>query len=200
MLDKKSDIAANIGSRICHDLISPIGAISNGLELLELSGIPQTPEMILIADSVRAANAKVRFLRITFGDASGDGAIGISEIADILAHYYGNGRLNVKWHVDTPLSRKDLKLCFLTLMCLENTLPYGGTIAVSDHGDGWQFEAIGDQVKTEDVIDLASQRFYVSNGSSTVQYSITQMMLSDGGYKIRFTQAENNLSVLITSQ
>ena len=48
MYDKPQDIAALISSRICHDMASPLGAISNGLELLELSGVSPSPELALI--------------------------------------------------------------------------------------------------------------------------------------------------------
>jgi histidine phosphotransferase ChpT len=48
MSDDIKDTSALLGSRICHDLISPLGAISNGLELLAMSGIASSPEMTLI--------------------------------------------------------------------------------------------------------------------------------------------------------
>ena len=56
-----------IGSRICHDLISPLGAIGNGVELLTMSGMTEVPEMTLISESVENANARIRFFRIAFG-------------------------------------------------------------------------------------------------------------------------------------
>ena len=60
------DLAALVSSRICHDLISPIGAINNGLELLNMSGLAHDgPEIQLIGDSVKSARARIRFFRIT---------------------------------------------------------------------------------------------------------------------------------------
>ena len=50
---QNADLAGLVGSRLCHDLISPIGAIGNGLELLELSGSAPTEEIALIRASVR---------------------------------------------------------------------------------------------------------------------------------------------------
>ena len=62
------NIAALIRSRICHDLISPIGAIGNGVELLTMSASAGgSPELDLIADSVHNANARIRFFRIAYG-------------------------------------------------------------------------------------------------------------------------------------
>ena len=80
------DLAALIGSRICHDLISPIGAIGNGLELLSMSGAGG-PEVALISDSVANANARIRFFRIAFGHASPEQGTSRSEILSILQGY-----------------------------------------------------------------------------------------------------------------
>ena len=69
MWQSNHNLASLIGSRICHDLISPIGAICNGLELMQLDGRPISPEMTLISESVNHANARIRFLRVAFGMA-----------------------------------------------------------------------------------------------------------------------------------
>ena len=72
----KPDLAALLGSRICHDLISPIGAIGNGLELLMMDGSAAGPEMALISESVGNANARIRFFRVAYGLAQGNQRLG----------------------------------------------------------------------------------------------------------------------------
>ncbi len=84
-MQDKPDLAALIGSRICHDLISPIGAIGNGVELLMMDGAAKTPELALIAESVANANARIRFFRVAFGAAGGDQRIAKGEVAGIIA-------------------------------------------------------------------------------------------------------------------
>ena len=76
-------LAALISSRICHDLISPIGAINNGLELLRMSVQRDGPEMDLIAQSVQNASARIRFFRVAYGAAS-DQPMGRAEVVTIL--------------------------------------------------------------------------------------------------------------------
>ena len=71
-MQDKPDLAALIGSRICHDLISPIGAIGNGVELMMMDGTAKTPELALIAESVANANARIRYFRVAFGSAGAD--------------------------------------------------------------------------------------------------------------------------------
>ena len=79
------NIAALIGSRICHDLISPIGAIGNGVEILTMSAsVGSSPELGLIADSVHHTNARIRFFRIAYGAASMDNVIGRQEVISVL--------------------------------------------------------------------------------------------------------------------
>ena len=70
------DLAALLCSRVCHDLISPVGAIVNGLEVMEVDNDQETKAfaMDLIKKSVRQASAKLQFCRLAFGAAGSAGA------------------------------------------------------------------------------------------------------------------------------
>ena len=133
----RPDLTALLGSRICHDLISPIGAIGNGVELLIMDGATRGPEMALIAESVANANARIRFFRIGFGASSPDQRIGRPEVAGILADLTRGGRLAVEWSGPADLPRREVKVAFLLLMCLETALAYGGQITVERSDNRW---------------------------------------------------------------
>jgi histidine phosphotransferase ChpT len=135
------DLASLLGSRICHDLISPIGAIGNGLELLMIESAAQGPEMALIGESVGNANARIRFFRVAFGAASPEQRIGAAEVRSILSDMTIGGRLSIAWHSATDLSRVRVKVAFLVLMCVESALAYGGKITVHVEGERWQIAA-----------------------------------------------------------
>ena len=94
------ELNALIGSRICHDLISPIGAIGNGVELLTMSGVRAAPEISLISESVENANARIRFFRIAFGAAGNDALIGNMEIRNVLNDFFRSNRINVDWRIN----------------------------------------------------------------------------------------------------
>lgn len=136
----KTDIAALLGSRICHDLISPIGAIGNGVELMLMDGAAKGPEMALIAESVAHATARIRFFRLAFGQASPDQRIGRAEVAALVSDLTQGGRLCIDWTGPEDLSRREVRLAFLLILCLEAALPAGGRIAV-DRGARWQITA-----------------------------------------------------------
>lgn len=140
-----------IGSRICHDLISPLGAIGNGVELLSMSGASASPEFALISESVENANARIRFFRVAFGAASSGSLLGNGEIRSILAGMYSGGRMKVDWRVETDPSRAEAKLAFLLLLCLESALPWGGRIIVAQTGSGrWTLTAMGERQKIDE--------------------------------------------------
>lgn len=145
----KPDIAALLGSRICHDLISPIGAIGNGVELLLMEGVAKGPEMALVSESVAHANARIRFFRVAFGQTSKDQRIGLSEITSILSDMAQGGRVTVQWASQADLSRRETKLAFLCILCLETALSQGGRIMVDRDETRWTVTGSGPRLRID---------------------------------------------------
>ncbi|MDP3340124.1 histidine phosphotransferase family protein [Frigidibacter sp.] len=143
------DLTALLGSRICHDLISPLGAIGNGVELLAMSGTAAGPEMALIAESVASAKARIRFFRIAFGAAAPDQRLGRPEILAVIADMTRGGKLAIDWQPEGDQARREVKLAFLGLQCLESALPWGGRVTVQRQGPGWLLRAEAQRVKVD---------------------------------------------------
>lgn len=149
-MSDKPDLTALLGSRICHDLISPIGAIGNGVELLFMDGGSARPELTLISDSVLHANARVRYFRLAFGAPGGvDQEIARSECTSILSDLTRGSRLKIEWTSPSSLPRREAKLAFLMLMCFETALPHGGTITVERGENRWHLNATGTRLKVD---------------------------------------------------
>lgn len=138
-----------VGSRICHDLISPLGAIGNGVELLSMSGVGAAPEMSLITESVESANARIRFFRIAYGAANLDSRIGQAELKGVLSDLYRGNRLNVDWRIGEDVPRAEAKLAFLLLQCMESAFPWGGKIQVTRSGETWNIFGQAERVKID---------------------------------------------------
>ncbi|SEK99605.1 histidine phosphotransferase family protein [Pacificibacter marinus] len=143
--DLTRDIAAMIGSRICHDLISPVGAISNGVELLTMSTGDTSPELSLIAESVENANARVKFFRIAFGMASPGQMTGRKEMLSIF-NAMATARLTYEWLPETDMLREEVKLACLMMLCIETALPRGGIIRISNDDGQWKICANSDRL------------------------------------------------------
>lgn len=142
-------LAALIGSRICHDLISPIGAVNNGLELLALAGGQGGPEMALVNDSAASANARIRLYRLAFGIASPGQISRGDEITDIWRGVHANTRFGLDWTGPATLPRREARLIVLACLCAEVALPQGGTLRVERDETGWHVHGAGPRLSVD---------------------------------------------------
>jgi histidine phosphotransferase ChpT len=129
------ELAALVSSRICHDVINPVAAISNGLEMLEEEPDQAMREaaMELIRKSAAQASAKLQFARLAFGAAGSAGAeIDLRDAEKVSRDFLaGSGKHQITWQgppVTLPKNRVKLLLNLVALGA--GALPRGGTIAV----------------------------------------------------------------------
>lgn len=191
------ELNALIGSRICHDLISPLGAIGNGVELLSMSGVTAAPEITLIAESVENANARIRFFRISFGAASQEATLGSGEVRKVLSDMYRGNRISVDWRIAEDTPRLDAKLAFLVLQCFETALPWGGKVAVTRNGNTWSIFGTGDRIKVDDdlwtLFNTQSTQAEIS--ASNVHFALVGQTATQAGRTVRTTVNGNAISV-----
>ena len=180
MTSVENDIAALLGSRICHDLISPIGAISNGVELLQMSGGDAGPEIELISESVASANARIRFFRVTYGAATSGQMIGTTEIRSILNDLTIGSRLQIDWQANGDQMRQEVKLAFLMLQCMETAMPWGGQITVANIGGQWVVSGTSDRIKIDPGLwqALAGSGSGAEIGAAEVQFLLLPRLLA----------------------
>ncbi len=191
------DFAALIGSRICHDLISPLGAIGNGVELLAMTSAGSGPEVALITESVANANARIRFFRLAFGSAQGGGVVPLTEVRSILADMTRGGRTAIDWQIAGDLPRARVKLAFLALQCLETALPWGGQITVRDSGTGWRAEARAERLLVDDALwaNLAAHRPDPGIAPAQVQFALLPVDAAHQGGRVGYDRGEKTLAI-----
>jgi histidine phosphotransferase ChpT len=135
------DLAALLCSRVCHDLISPTGAIVNGLEVLEEDGSDaetKTFALDLIKKSAKTASARLQFCRIAFGAAGSAGAQVDTGDAETMARgFLEDDKTKLSWKVPRSLLPKNrVKLLLNMLVVAGGTIPRGGTLAIEPVGEG----------------------------------------------------------------
>lgn len=191
------NLADLIGSRICHDLISPIGAINNGLELLEMSGVMQGPELDLIADSVGNAGARIRFFRIAYGAASTQ-LLGRPEIVSVLDDVSRGSRLTMKWAPLDPMPRSEVRLAFLALQCCETAMPYGGIASVTVSNGIWTVTGQADKLNIDDVLwmGLSQTSSQATITPALVQFALLPEVARDLDRRIRVHQEQGHVSLI----
>ncbi|WP_170606933.1 histidine phosphotransferase family protein [Ruegeria arenilitoris] len=196
MDDIDVNLAELVGSRICHDLISPVGAITNGLELLDMVGSVQGPEMELISGSVGNAAAKIRFFRVAFGPAS-DQPLGKSEIGSLLKDVENAGRLRVHWLVANAVTRNQAKLVFLALMCIESAMPLGGEATVEKQDNGWTVWGMADKLHLDSDLwkYLCTGRLPHKIMPSQVQFAMLLKAAASHGSKVTVETSSTRVAI-----
>lgn len=128
-------VAELLASRLCHDLVGPVGAINNGLELLEEDDQEISGEaMELVADSARRAAAALQFYRYAFGMAGARMAGQLDEVRALAARHLANGTVSLEWSLPEPAPEApaDLAKLLLNLVLLGGeSLPRGGALSVA---------------------------------------------------------------------
>ena len=134
------DLAALLCSRVCHDVISPVGAIVNGLEVLEdeKDEAMQTVALDLIRKSARQASARLQFARLAFGAAGSAGAqLDLGDAGEVARGFMEDDRTKIAWNLPRALLPKNrVKLLLNLLVVAGSTIPRGGTIKVDPIGEG----------------------------------------------------------------
>src|SRR5271170_1407600 len=128
------DLAALLCSRVCHDVISPVGAIVNGLEVLEDEKEPEMREVALelIKKSAATASARLQFCRIAFGAAGSAGAqIDLGDAESVARGFIEDAKTKLIWSLPRTLMAKNrVKLLLNMLVVAGHAIPRGGTLTV----------------------------------------------------------------------
>lgn len=127
-----ADLAALLCSRICHDLISPVGAINNGMELYDEGGAEEDA-LQLIRMSAANASARLQFARIAFGAAGSAGSeIDTGDAEQVAKNYMANEKANLEWRAQRLLLPKnEVKLLLNLLLTANAAIPRGGDIILT---------------------------------------------------------------------
>lgn len=143
------DLAALLCSRVCHDLISPVGAIVNGLEVLEEDKDEETKvfALDLIKKSAETASAKLQFCRLAFGAAGSAGAqIDLGDAEKVARGLLADDKTKIVWNLPRELMPKNqVKLLLNMLLIAVGAIPRGGTITVDPVNDnkGFRTSSVG---------------------------------------------------------
>ncbi|MCG7508036.1 histidine phosphotransferase ChpT [Mesorhizobium retamae] len=127
-----SELAALLCSKVCHDIISPVGAINNGLELLDEGGADEDA-MNLIRQSARNASARLQFARIAYGAAGSAGMlIDTGDAEAVTVAYLKNEKPELTWTGGRALLPKNKVKLLLNLVLIANAaIPRGGRLAIT---------------------------------------------------------------------
>lgn len=125
-----------LASRICHDLISPVGAINNGVELLEEMGAQVGEEAVkLIGHSADMASRRLRLFRLCYGAAGADSNLSADDVLTTMRDYISGSRVSITWTPEkmkvSPLPKGGAKVLLNLVIIAYEALVHGGSIDVT---------------------------------------------------------------------
>ena len=128
------DFSALLCSRLCHDLISPVGAIANGLEILadEEDEAMRGEVMKLLNHSAEVTSAKLKFFRLSFGAAGDYGEkVPLREAEEAIKGLYNAGNIELTWHSDVGgMDKNAMKVMLNMVLLAGESLFRGGRLEV----------------------------------------------------------------------
>lgn len=195
--DDATALAELVSSRLCHDLINPVGAIGNGIELL--AGVqPASPELELVAESTAIATARIRFYRIAFGAARASETVEGGVLDGILRAMHAGGRLEIGW---TPraLHRPEARLMFLGLLCAESAMPVGGRIEIDIAPPQLEFAVAARRTRFETApwAHLVDGVRMEECASAQVHFLLARRFLAEAGRAARLAETDGGFTLAL---
>ncbi len=141
-------LSALLSSRVCHDLINPVGALSSGLEVLDdpsMEGAMRDAAMDLVRSGAKKAIALLSYARLAYGAAGGFGAqISLEDAQKALADLFDITKADLKWDIGTGLAAKEkVKVLMVLAYAAADCVPRGGLVAIEGDIDNFTITATG---------------------------------------------------------
>lgn len=190
-----------LSSKLCHDLVSPVSAINNGVELIEdIGGDVVEEAMKLIGDSAAHASRRLRLFRMAYGRAGSEESLATRDVRQTAEQYMTGSRASLVWAEDQPApvlasQRGYLKVILNMIILAEEVLPYGGTItlcsATEGHEKGCRFEIAGRSAQlTPQLQDALEGKAAVEDLTPrSIQSYVTGKFASHFGLKLTYDQS-----------
>lgn len=202
------DLASLLCSRLCHDLLSPVGALNNGLELLadETDPAMRARCMELLGDSARVSANKLKFYRLAFGAGGGfGGALDARETeAAVRGLVADNKRVELSWLVAEPsLSKPATKVLLNLVLLATDALVRGGSLAVGAEEVDGGAEIVVKLEAPRIILDPELRRMLVDGeteeGSVSARSApayITHALVAASGGALQVSEPADNVMIL----
>ncbi len=198
-----------VASRLCHDVVGPVGAVNNGMEMLEDEDFDMADEALgLVAESARQAARSLQFYRMAYGMAGSRQGLGMTEVQGLVDGLLANTKAKMHWNGQTSLDGAPDgtgKLLLNMVALAEETLPRGGQLALVMSQDGDAFVAtvtaqgLGCSIRPESEVALADGVDLDSLTPRNVQGYFTKLVAGRLGGRLQVQPVADD-SVTIVAQ
>ncbi len=204
---KSHEFASLLCSRLCHDLLSPIGALNNGIELLADEHDPEMRArcLDLLGESARASANKLKFFRLAFGAAGGfSDEVDTREARQAIDGLFGtDGRIQIGWMVEEPtMSKSALKILLNLVLIAGDALVRGGRLDIGAERYAGGMDIVIRAEGTRIVLDPELRRVLTgaqAEGDLAPRAAaawLAQSLVAEGGGQIQLADDEDGVLLL----
>lgn len=192
-------------SRICHDVVSPVAAISNGVELLTEMGADGLDDSVgLLTHAARQASVRLQMFRLCYGAGGSEALVTGKMVYETFNQYIESDKVKLDWDLMNATPDEDLNIGFFkilvnTMIFARETLIRGGTVKVTKDGYKMMVEAIGDTVTVrEGMAEALKGELPLSDLTpKTIHPYIACMFAKHFGYPMSYEAGENTIKITI---
>ena len=194
-----------ICSRLCHDLVGPVGAIANGIELMEMEDDPDMAgdALDLLRHSATNASRRLTFLRLAFGSSGGDDMpLPVRDARRAAEDFFDDHRLELKWPEtnESGVNKGRVRLVLNLLMAGASGLVRGGDLMVDLTSDVLIVKGVHERAGlSEQVVDALEGRTPASTGEDAriIECFLAQILADNEGLTIKVEQGAGQFVILV---
>lgn len=196
------EFSAFLVSKVCHDLVGPLGAVVNGLEVLEDERDPamRADALKIVTSSAEQALARLQFMRIAFGAAGSAGAeLDLGEVNRLVHGLIHSGRTTIEWEAPNAHWPKDwAKLLMNAILIAVDCMPRGGVVRVvtSTTVPGFTITATGTGVRVSEDVERALRGDVVDHDARGVQPVLTSRLAKGVNAGLTITPREGFVEIV----
>lgn len=193
-------------SRVCHDIVSPVAAISNGVELLgEMGADGLEDSMGLLTHAARQASVRLQLFRLSYGAGGSETLVSGKMIYEAFTNYIEADKVKLEWDLMNATPDEDLapgffKVLVNAMLFARETLIRGGTVRVTKDGYKLFVEAVGDTVTVrEGMAEALKGELAVADLTpKTIHPYVAHMFAQHFGFPMEYEAGENTLKITIS--
>ncbi len=192
-----ADLGEALVARLCHDLASPLGAIGNGVELLQMLAETASPELELVNASVQQATGRLRLYRLAFGPAHSTQMTGVAEMRDLLRSHDESARFWTDLTIQRDLPRTHFKLILLGVLCMETALAWGGSVQIAETGSGYVLRTTAERLREDPALWAALDDGTGATAvtAANVQFRLLSQASRDYGFRLSCHQDAQSITL-----
>jgi histidine phosphotransferase ChpT len=196
-------LSALVASRICHDLVEPMSAMIQGLEMLKSQdgAKPDPDAMSLLEHGVNKAWAKLEFFRFALAGSAAEGASSLNEGREVAHKLYSVLKPELAWQApDLAMPRQAVRVVINLLLVANECLPRGGAVTVAGKPGEVRIEAAGARAKIREATAAALRGEESEELSGhTVLPTLTALLAQKCDVAVEIREGEEQVELLLRS-